>query len=99
MNHDPNCIFCKIVAGDLPATVVNRADGFIAIEDINPIADVHVVVPGAVVEVVGHAVVRPREQGVDDHHLDAVGDEQVDDVGTDEPGPTGHEHTHGRVHQ
>jgi histidine triad (HIT) family protein len=42
--RDPNCIFCKIVAGELPATVVNRTDGLIAIEDINPKADVHLLV-------------------------------------------------------
>ena len=30
--------------GELPATVVNRADGFIAIEDINPKADIHLLV-------------------------------------------------------
>jgi histidine triad (HIT) family protein len=41
---DPDCIFCKIVRGELPATVVNRTDGFIAIEDINPKADVHLLV-------------------------------------------------------
>jgi histidine triad (HIT) family protein len=40
----PDCIFCKIVRGELPATVVNRAEGFLAIEDINPKADVHVLV-------------------------------------------------------
>src|SRR5207244_5775634 len=38
------CIFCKIVRGELPATVVNRGEGFLAIEDINPKADVHVLV-------------------------------------------------------
>ena len=40
----PDCIFCKILRGELPATVVNRADGLLAIEDINPKADVHVLV-------------------------------------------------------
>jgi histidine triad (HIT) family protein len=39
-----DCIFCKIVAGELPSNVVNRRDGFIAIEDINPKADTHVLV-------------------------------------------------------
>jgi histidine triad (HIT) family protein len=39
-----DCIFCKIVAGELPSTVVNRRDGFIAIEDNNPKADTHVLV-------------------------------------------------------
>jgi len=41
---EPDCIFCKIVAGELPATVVNRTDGFVAIEDIAPKADVHLLV-------------------------------------------------------
>jgi histidine triad (HIT) family protein len=41
---DPSCIFCKIHAGELPATVVNRADGLLAIEDINPRADTHLLV-------------------------------------------------------
>jgi histidine triad (HIT) family protein len=40
----PDCIFCKIHRGELPATIVNRADGLVAIEDINPKADVHVLV-------------------------------------------------------
>ena len=39
-----DCIFCKIVRGEIPATVVNRAEGFVAIEDINPKADVHLLV-------------------------------------------------------
>ena len=43
MSRD-DCIFCAIVRGDAPATVVNRTDGFVAIEDINPKADVHLLV-------------------------------------------------------
>jgi histidine triad (HIT) family protein len=39
-----DCVFCKIHRGELPATVVNRSDGLLAIEDINPKADVHVLV-------------------------------------------------------
>jgi histidine triad (HIT) family protein len=42
--RDPHCIFCKIHAGEIPSTVVNRADGLLAIEDINPRADVHLLV-------------------------------------------------------
>jgi histidine triad (HIT) family protein len=41
---DPSCIFCKIVAGELPSTVVYRDDTVVAIEDINPQAPVHVLV-------------------------------------------------------
>jgi histidine triad (HIT) family protein len=38
------CIFCCIVRGELPATIVNRGDGMIAIEDIAPKAPVHLLV-------------------------------------------------------
>ena len=39
-----DCIFCKIHSGELPATIVNRGEGLLAIEDINPKADTHVLV-------------------------------------------------------
>lgn len=39
-----DCIFCKIHRGELPATVVNRSDGLLAIEDINPKAATHLLV-------------------------------------------------------
>jgi histidine triad (HIT) family protein len=44
MTTDPDCIFCKILRGELPSTEANRTDGFVAIEDINPKADVHLLV-------------------------------------------------------
>ena len=37
-----SCLFCKIRDGELPSEIVNRADGFFAIRDIAPKADVHV---------------------------------------------------------
>jgi diadenosine tetraphosphate (Ap4A) HIT family hydrolase len=37
-------VFCRIVRGDLPAKVVNRSDGLLAIEDIAPKAPVHILV-------------------------------------------------------
>jgi len=39
-----DCIFCKIVAGEIPAKIVHRANGIIAIEDANPQAPVHLLV-------------------------------------------------------
>ncbi|HEY0544007.1 MAG TPA: histidine triad nucleotide-binding protein [Pyrinomonadaceae bacterium] len=39
-----NCIFCKIIEGGIPATVVHRDERSLAIEDINPQAPVHVLV-------------------------------------------------------
>jgi histidine triad (HIT) family protein len=38
------CLFCKIARGEAPASIVNRAEGFLAFEDIAPKADVHLLV-------------------------------------------------------
>lgn len=41
----PNdCIFCKIVAGEIPATRVYEDEHVLAFNDINPVAPVHVLV-------------------------------------------------------
>jgi histidine triad (HIT) family protein len=42
MTRDAGCIFCKIVAGDLPAEKVYEDDRVLAFKDIHPIAPVHV---------------------------------------------------------
>lgn len=39
-----DCIFCKVVAGEIPAAVVKRDDGFLAFRDINPQAPTHLLV-------------------------------------------------------
>lgn len=39
-----DCIFCAIVAGDIPADVVAESEHTIAFRDINPKAPVHVLV-------------------------------------------------------
>jgi histidine triad (HIT) family protein len=39
-----DCLFCKIVRGEIPAEVVQRGDGFLAFQDINPKAPIHVLV-------------------------------------------------------
>jgi histidine triad (HIT) family protein len=49
---DPDCIFCKIVAGDLPATVVDEDERTIAFMDIAPATR-------------GHALVIPRSHAQD----------------------------------
>jgi histidine triad (HIT) family protein len=38
------CIFCKIAAGELAATIVYRDADVLAIEDVNPQAPVHLLV-------------------------------------------------------
>jgi histidine triad (HIT) family protein len=40
----PDCLFCKIVAGEIPADVVASSDTAIAFRDIAPKAPVHVLV-------------------------------------------------------
>ncbi|MGI9205562.1 MAG: histidine triad nucleotide-binding protein [Woeseiaceae bacterium] len=39
---DPNCLFCKIVNGEIEADVVYENDDVIAFRDINPQASTHV---------------------------------------------------------
>ncbi len=39
-----DCIFCKIVAGDIPSTKVYEDDTVLAFRDINPEAPTHVIV-------------------------------------------------------
>lgn len=39
-----DCLFCKIVAGEIPAQVVLETDGTLAFRDINPQAPTHVLV-------------------------------------------------------
>jgi histidine triad (HIT) family protein len=41
---DKNCIFCKIIAGEIPAQKIYEDDGAVAFRDINPQAPTHVLV-------------------------------------------------------
>jgi histidine triad (HIT) family protein len=53
---DPDCLFCKIVAGELPATVVDADERTLAFMDINPATR-------------GHALVVPRAHTPDLHTI------------------------------
>src|SRR5664279_3040974 len=44
MNRDPNCLFCKIVAGAIPCRKAYEDDEMLAFHDIAPWAPVHVLV-------------------------------------------------------
>ena len=44
VHSDPNCIFCKIVAGHIPARKAYEDDEVLAIHDIHPWAPVHVLI-------------------------------------------------------
>ena len=50
--RDADCLFCKIVAGELPATLVGGDERTVSFMDINPATR-------------GHALVVPREHSVD----------------------------------
>ena len=62
--RDPDCIFCKIVAGELPATIVAEDEQTVSFMDIQPATR-------------GHALVVPRDHVPD---LLSVGGEQLQAV-------------------
>jgi len=51
-DRDPDCLFCKIVAGEIPGTIVAEDERTVAFMDINPATR-------------GHALVVPRRHAVD----------------------------------
>ncbi|HEY1291498.1 MAG TPA: histidine triad nucleotide-binding protein [Chloroflexota bacterium] len=44
MTTDPECLFCKIVGGQMPATFVHRGERVTAFRDINPQMTTHVLI-------------------------------------------------------
>jgi histidine triad (HIT) family protein len=44
LSPDPDCIFCKIVAGQIPATIVFQNDQVTAFRDINPQLPTHILI-------------------------------------------------------
>jgi histidine triad (HIT) family protein len=56
---EPDCIFCRIVAGELPATIVDEDDRTVALMDINPATR-------------GHALVIPRRHAQDLLNIDVA---------------------------
>jgi histidine triad (HIT) family protein len=44
MKTDPDCIFCKIVAGEIPSEKVYEDGVITAFRDINPVAPTHVLI-------------------------------------------------------
>jgi histidine triad (HIT) family protein len=38
------CVFCQIVAGEVPAKIVYRTEDVVAFEDIKPVAPVHLLI-------------------------------------------------------
>lgn len=44
MALDPDCLFCKIIDGHIPADIVYRNENVVAFNDINPQAPTHVLI-------------------------------------------------------
>ena len=75
-----DCLFCRVVTGEVPAAVVHRTDRVVAFRDIAPAAPVHVLVvprehhasvealsevdPGLLAEVLAQAVAVARDEGL-----------------------------------
>ena len=63
MQTDPNCIFCKIVAGKIPSKKVYEDEEIFAFHDINPWAPVHfLIIPKA--HIPSMAQVEPEHQAL-----------------------------------
>ncbi|KJS62421.1 HIT domain-containing protein [Streptomyces rubellomurinus] len=81
----PDCVFCKIVAGEIPATVVRKTERTLAFRDIAPKAPVHVLViphvhyanaaelaaaePGIAAELLAEAGAVAKDEGLRDYRL------------------------------
>jgi len=39
--HDPDCLFCKIIAGQIPSSKVHEDEDMLVFKDIHPAAPVH----------------------------------------------------------
>lgn len=39
-----DCIFCKIVAGEIPGNIIHQNDEVLAFHDVNPVAPSHVLI-------------------------------------------------------
>lgn len=44
MEKDPNCLFCKIVSGQIPSKKIYEDDDMLAFYDISPLRDIHALI-------------------------------------------------------
>ncbi len=84
-NAVPDCLFCKIVSGEIAAEIVHESDHAVAFRDINPQAPLHALVvprahhanaadlaagdPTALAGVVSAAAAVAAAEGYDDYRL------------------------------
>ena len=81
MANDGDCLFCKIVAGEIPAEIVHRTDTAVAFRDVSPQAPTHLLVipvahvpdaaalsrehPGVLDDLVAAAAAAAEQDGLD----------------------------------
>jgi histidine triad (HIT) family protein len=81
----PNCLFCRIVGGDVPAEIVHESERVLAFRDVSPQAPTHVLVvprdhhadvaelaaadPDGMVELVRAAAAVAGDAGLDAYRL------------------------------
>ena len=81
---EENCLFCKIVAGDIPGEFVHQDDSCVVVRDINPQASTHVlVIPREHIESLDDA--SQKDEGLLGHLL-RVGARVANDLGHGESG-------------
>jgi histidine triad (HIT) family protein len=82
MANDADCLFCKIISGDIPADVVHETDTTLAFRDLEPQSPTHVLVvprthqpdaaalasaePGVLVDLVNAAAAVARQDGLEE---------------------------------
>ena len=44
LNHFMDCLFCKIIAGEIPAEIVYQDEDILAFKDVKPAAPVHILI-------------------------------------------------------
>lgn len=82
---DNECLFCRLVRGEVPATIVHEDDDLVAFRDINPQAPTHVLViprahhadaaslaaadPAAVGRLVSAAATVAEQEGISGYRL------------------------------
>lgn len=103
--RDEACLFCRIAAGDIPATVVHEDEATVAFRDVDPQAPTHVLViprrhvptvavlaeqaPDEVVAVLGTVTLVAQQEGVADS-----GYRTVFNTGPDAQQSVQHAHVH-----
>lgn len=105
-----DCLFCRMVTGEVPADVVLETERVLAFRDINPVAPTHVLVipkphhatvgalaaadPGLLGEVVSGAATVARQEGLIGGDTDEPGYRLLTNTGPQAGQSVGHVHLH-----